>query len=146
MSVMRNLTRYDLKGIARRIFRTVWIARRGIWRRTESTELFLESATVTLGGKIPLGEFGQLLPTLAKKYDLRDAVFLAELNLDLARRGRNSAKSFKPLPQFPSIRRDVAMLVPEADARIRFANREADQARESGKRGIIRRVPRQRNS
>jgi phenylalanyl-tRNA synthetase beta chain len=27
---------------------------------------------------------------------------------------RNPAKSFKPLPQFPSIRRDVAMLVPEA--------------------------------
>ena len=27
---------------------------------------------------------------------------------------RNPSKPFKPLPQFPSIRRDVAMLVPEA--------------------------------
>jgi len=54
------------------------------------------------------------LPALAKKYDLRDAVLLAELNLDLLLARRNPAKSFKPLPQFPSIRRDVAMLVPEA--------------------------------
>ncbi|MBP9900398.1 MAG: phenylalanine--tRNA ligase subunit beta, partial [Verrucomicrobia bacterium] len=45
---------------------------------------------------------------------LRDAVLLTELNLDLLIARRNPAKSFKPLPQFPSIRRDVAMLVPEA--------------------------------
>jgi phenylalanyl-tRNA synthetase beta chain len=57
---------------------------------------------------------GSLSPALAKKYDLRDAVFLAELNLDQLLARRNPAKSFKPLPQFPSIRRDVAMLVPEA--------------------------------
>ena len=66
------------------------------------------------GGKLVLGEMGQLLPTLAKKYDLRDAVFLAELNLDQLLARRNAAKSFKSLPQFPSIRRDVAMLVGEA--------------------------------
>jgi phenylalanyl-tRNA synthetase beta chain len=44
---------------------------------------------------------------------LRDAVFLAELNLDLLLARRNTSKSFKPLPAFPSIRRDIAMLVPE---------------------------------
>ena len=54
------------------------------------------------------------MPALAKKYDLRDAVLLAELNLDLLLARRNPAKSFKPLPQFPAIRRDVAMIVPEA--------------------------------
>ena len=83
-------------------------------RRAESTALFLESAAVTLGGKVPLGELGQLLPALAKKYDLRDGVFLAEFNLDLLLSKRNPSKTFKALPQFPSSRRDVAMLVPEA--------------------------------
>jgi phenylalanyl-tRNA synthetase beta chain len=83
-------------------------------RRTENPAMFLESATIALGGKLSLGEMGQLSPALAKKYDLRDAVFLAELNLDQLLARRNPAKSFKPLPQFPSIRRDVAMLVPEA--------------------------------
>jgi phenylalanyl-tRNA synthetase beta chain len=82
-------------------------------RQAESAALFLESAVI-LQGKNQVGEFGQLLPTLAKKYDLRDAVLLAELNLDLLLARRNPAKSFKPLPAFPAIRRDVAMMVPEA--------------------------------
>ena len=38
---------------------------------------------------------------------------MAELNLDMLLARRNPAKSFKPLPVFPAIRRDVAMLVPE---------------------------------
>jgi phenylalanyl-tRNA synthetase beta chain len=81
-------------------------------RREESTALYLESATIQLG-KLPLGELGQLRPALAKRYDLRDAVFLAELNLDLLLARRNTSKSFKTLPSFPAIRRDIAMLVSE---------------------------------
>ena len=81
-------------------------------RRAESTPLFLESAAVQLG-KFQLGELGQLLPTLAKQYDLRDAVLLAELDVELLLSRRNTTKSFKPLPQFPAIRRDAAILVPE---------------------------------
>jgi phenylalanyl-tRNA synthetase beta chain len=105
---------YDLKGIAEEFFEQFGLRGIVFARRGESTPLFLESAAISLGGKLPLGELGQLLPTLAKKYDLRDAVFLAEFNLDLLLARRNPAKSFKSLPQFPSIRRDVAMLVPEA--------------------------------
>jgi phenylalanyl-tRNA synthetase beta chain len=105
---------YDLKGIAEEFFEQFGLRGIVFARSGESTPLFLESATISLGGKLPLGELGQLLPTLAKKYDLRDAVFLAEFNLDLLLARRNPAKSFKSLPQFPSIRRDVAMLVPEA--------------------------------
>jgi phenylalanyl-tRNA synthetase beta chain len=105
---------YDLKGLTEEMLEQFGLRGLFFGKRAESTALFLESAAVTLGGKLPLGEVGQLLPTLAKKYDLRDAVFLAEFNLDLLLSKRNPAKSFKPLPQFPSSRRDVAMLVPEA--------------------------------
>ena len=104
---------YDLKGVIEEFFEQFGLRGMTYNRRAESTALFLESATIQLG-KQQLGEFGQLLPTLAKKYDLRDAVFLAELNLDLLLARRNPSKSFKSLPAFPSIRRDVAMLVPEA--------------------------------
>ena len=88
----------------------------GYARRPESTALFLESAAIQLGGKLALGELGQVLPPIAKRYDLRDPIFLAELNLDQLLARRNAARSFKALPQFPSIRRDVAMLVPETVA------------------------------
>jgi phenylalanyl-tRNA synthetase beta chain len=103
---------YDLKGLLEEFLEQFGL--RGIVyaRRNESTEVFLESAVIQLG-KLTLGEFGQLLPPLAKHYDLRDSVFLAELNLDQLLARRNANRSFKSLPAFPAIRRDVAMLVPE---------------------------------
>ena len=103
----------DLKGLLEEFFEQFGLRGMTFARRAESTAIFLESATIQLGKQM-LGELGQLSPVLAKKYDLRDTVLLAELNLDLLLARRNPAKSFKPLPQFPSIRRDVAMLVPEA--------------------------------
>jgi phenylalanyl-tRNA synthetase beta chain len=105
---------YDLKGLVEDFLQQFGLRGVVFDRRADSTSLFLESAAVTLNGKVPLGELGQLLPALAKKYDLRDAVFLAEFNLDSLLSKRNPAKSFKALPQFPSSRRDAAMLVPEA--------------------------------
>lgn len=104
---------YDLKGMIEEFLEQFGL--RGITyvRRTESTPVFLESALIQLG-KHTLGEMGQVLPPLAKRYDLRDPVLLAELSLDLLLARRNTDKSFKPLPAFPAIRRDVAMVVPEA--------------------------------
>ncbi len=105
---------YDLKGLVENAIEHFGLRGVAFARRAESTAMFLESATVSLGGKLALGELGQLLPPLVKRYDLRDAVFLAELRLDELMARRNDARAFKPLPQFPASRRDVAMLVPEA--------------------------------
>jgi phenylalanyl-tRNA synthetase beta chain len=104
---------YDLKGILEEFLANFGF--RGIsWTRREAGgPLFLESAAIQLG-KLPLGELGRLSPALQKRYDLRDPVYLAELNFDTVLARANPAKSFKPLPAYPPIRRDVAMLVPEA--------------------------------
>ena len=104
---------YDLKGLVEEFFAQFGIRGATYCKREERTSLFLESATIQLG-KLALGEMGQLLPPLAKQYDLRDAVYLLELNLDQLLARRNPAKGFKLLPAFPAIRRDVAMLVQEA--------------------------------
>jgi phenylalanyl-tRNA synthetase beta chain len=104
---------YDLKGLLEEFLEHFGLRGVVFTQGTGTSALFLESASVTLGGKLPLGAMGQLLPSLARNYDLHDPVFLAELDLDRLLARRSPAKSFKPLPQFPSIRRDVAMLVPE---------------------------------
>lgn len=106
---------FDLKGVLE-----LFLERNGIrgvtWlRRDQPTSLLVESAGINLG-KQDLGEIGQLSPPLARLFDLRDPVFIAELNLDLLLGRRNSEKSFKALPSFPTVRRDVAMLVSEATA------------------------------
>jgi phenylalanyl-tRNA synthetase beta chain len=104
----------DLKGLIEEFLDQFGLRGVTYSRRTENSELYLESATIQLGGKLPLGEMGQLATLLAKRYDLRDAVLLVELNLDQLLARRNTVKAFKPMPAFPSVRRDVAMLVPEA--------------------------------
>ena len=103
----------DLKGYIEEFFDQFGLRGAATTGRSASTTLFLESATIQLG-KFNLGELGQLMPALARKYDLRDAVLLAELNLDTILARRNPGRSFRNLPAFPAIRRDVAMLVPEA--------------------------------
>jgi phenylalanyl-tRNA synthetase beta chain len=104
---------YDLKGVVEEFFDQFGLRGMAYTRRPGSTALFLESATIQLG-RLQLGEVGLLLPALAKQYDLRDAVLMAELDFDQALARRGTTKAFKPLPAFPAIRRDVAMVVSEA--------------------------------
>lgn len=104
---------YDLKGLLEEFFDHAGLAG-VIWqRRSEPTPLFCESAEIRLGGKLYLGQLGQLLPSLQRRYDLRDPVYLAELDLDLLLARRRPTRTFQPLPSYPSSRRDVAMFVPE---------------------------------
>jgi phenylalanyl-tRNA synthetase beta chain len=105
---------FDLKGILEEFFEHFGIRGAVFTKRAEPTELFLESAAITLGGKVELGQLGQLAPRVAKQYDLRDAAVVAELYHDVLMRRRQPAKSAKALAQFPSIRRDVAMIVTES--------------------------------
>lgn len=104
---------YDLKGVVEELLEALGIRGIAFPSQQPNTRLFLESANVQLG-KMSLGEMGQLNPLLARKYDLRDAILLAEFNLDLLLARRNPVRVFKPLATFPAVRRDVAMIVEDA--------------------------------
>ncbi|MDA1274669.1 MAG: phenylalanine--tRNA ligase subunit beta [Verrucomicrobia bacterium] len=105
---------FDLKGLVEEFLEQFGIPRIAWIRRPDPTTLFVESAAILLGGKLHLGEIGQLQPALAKLHDLRDSVLIAQLNLDEVLARRNRSKTFKPIAPYPSVRRDVAMLVPES--------------------------------
>lgn len=104
---------YDMKGQLEELLDSMGV--KGIqWRAAASPDpLFVEEGELTLGKQV-LGRFGQMQPVTAQKLDLKRPVFLAELNLDLLLKRRTPVRSFKTLPQFPSVRRDVAMLVDES--------------------------------
>jgi phenylalanyl-tRNA synthetase beta chain len=104
---------YDVKGLVDEFLEQFGLRGLAYSKRSESSTLLLESASIQLGGKLLIGELGQLLPPVARQYDLRDPVFLAELNLDQLLSRRQAAKAFKPLPAFPSSERDIAMILPE---------------------------------
>lgn len=106
---------FDLKGVIEEFLESIGIRGVTFQRRAEPTSLLVESAVIQLG-KFTLGEIGQISPVLARQYDLRDPGFVSEFNLDLLLARRAPAKSFRSLPSFPSIRRDVAMIIPENTA------------------------------
>jgi phenylalanyl-tRNA synthetase beta chain len=105
---------HDLKGIIETFLDGFGLRGVVFRRRPDPTNIFIESATVTLGGKVVLGELGQLSPLLTHEYDLRHPAFLAELDVDQLLARRVVGRTYKPLPAFPAIRRDVALLVPES--------------------------------
>lgn len=58
-------------------------------------------------------EIRQIPAGQAKKLDLRDAVFVAELELEPLLAKGEREKTFRELPKFPAVVRDVAMVVDE---------------------------------
>jgi phenylalanyl-tRNA synthetase beta chain len=75
----------------------------------------LEELAVSLGAPgVADAEVKQVSLVQAKKLDLRDAVFAAEIELEplLARSG--GEKQFHELPKFPAVVRDVALVVAES--------------------------------
>lgn len=104
---------HDLKGFIDEFLEDYGL--RGVFfsRRSEPTDLLIESAEIKLGGKLVVGQIGQLQPALGKQLKLRDPAFLAELNLDVLLKRRNTNKSLKQLPTVPGSRRDIALLVSE---------------------------------
>jgi phenylalanyl-tRNA synthetase beta chain len=68
--------------------------------------------SVAAGEKI-LGSMKQIPAAQAKKMDLRDAVFVAELELAPLLAAAHAEKEFRELPKFPAVVRDVALVVAE---------------------------------
>jgi len=84
----------------------------GDWERTEKVDFFdVKGALEELG---VTAEVRQVPPTQAKRLDLRDAVFVAELELEPLLAAERAEKQFRELPKFPAVVRDVALVVDEA--------------------------------
>jgi len=91
-----------------------------------------QSATLRLGPKAVLAEFGALHPALTRHYDVDGPVMAAQIFLDAipAKRASGPARAPYAPPALQSVRRDFAFLAPEslAAADLVRAIRGADKA------------------
>ena len=82
-------------------------------------DLFSEGLVYRLPGpnKTPLAVMGTVSPALARRFDVKQPVFIAEISwpmlLELVRRVK---VRFTELPKFPEVRRDLALLLDESVA------------------------------
>ena len=70
-------------------------------------------AKVTVEG-VDLGYLGQLHPLVAGRYDLEGQVYSCELDFTLMRGLRNPAPTYVPLPKYPAVTRDLAVVCDES--------------------------------
>ncbi|MCS7201669.1 MAG: phenylalanine--tRNA ligase subunit beta [Dictyoglomus sp.] len=102
---------YDLKGIFENIFEEIW----GMELNLEKSDFpFLHpvrQGIIVLENKI-IGFMGEVNPLITQNYDLRERIYYGEVNLDLIPNIKEKPK-FKPLPLYPGVKRDLALLVPE---------------------------------
>lgn len=106
---------FDLKGVLERVFESLSIARNV--RLEEASQIrFLhpgKSARIVTGGE-EAGFLGELHLDFQEKLGVPKRVYLFELDLQkLASFVKSAKKRFSPLPKFPSVRRDIALIVGE---------------------------------
>ncbi|MEG2561618.1 MAG: phenylalanine--tRNA ligase subunit beta [Clostridia bacterium] len=70
------------------------------------------SAVLTIKDK-EIGYIGEVHPSVLAKLDIKDRVYIAELDIDMLNKLANFAYEFKSIPKFPSIERDIAIVVDE---------------------------------
>ena len=69
-------------------------------------------ASVWAGGEY-VGVFGQIHPLTAKNYDVDAELYCAELSMDALRAAQGAPAVYKPLPKFPAVTRDLALVCEE---------------------------------
>lgn len=71
------------------------------------------SGLISLGGN-PIGQVGQLHPRIAAEYKFKQAVFVAELDLAAMLESDRLEVRYQPLPKYPTVVRDLALLIETA--------------------------------
>ena len=102
------------------------LSRLGIFKNQKSAptknDLFAEGISISIG-KIKVADLGRIKTDLLNKMGIHQAVFYAEIKWDkvLELMPMNKTK-FKPLTKFPSVRRDLSLLL---DEKISFSEIES---------------------
>jgi phenylalanyl-tRNA synthetase beta chain len=68
-----------------------------------------QAAAIMVGGK-RIGQLGRLSDTIGVKYKFKQAVYLGEINLQMALRFSGVTPGYRPLAKFPSVFRDVSFV------------------------------------
>ena len=106
-----GVTFFDAKGVVERVCLAVGVTA-SVEPGTAEWLVAGQSAAV-VAGTVSVGVVGRLAPAIAERHGIpgEDAVFVGELDLDTLSQQRVPQGRVAPLPRFPSVSRDIALLV-----------------------------------
>ena len=64
-------------------------------------------------GRDIIGTIGEVNPLLATNYDISQRILFAEINIDKIIKYSRNVKKYIPIPKYPAVERDIAMVVDE---------------------------------
>ncbi len=109
-SPTRSVDFFDLKGAVEAIAETLHVE--AVYEPVRHPVLHPgRSAQMVVDGK-SVGVLGEVHPRVAASFSLRGKAYLAELNLQALFDKSSPDHRYRPLPRFPSVDRDLALLVP----------------------------------
>ncbi len=99
---------FTLKGIVDDIL--VLFGAHSDYRRSNENYLHPGRQAEVLANNKVVGTFGELHPAVAEKFDIDARVYVAEIKIDELFQINKRKTVYKPLPKFPAVERDFAML------------------------------------
>ncbi|NNG66020.1 phenylalanine--tRNA ligase subunit beta [Caldanaerobacter subterraneus] len=103
---------YTIKGVIEELLEVMGIVDVEYVRAEEPSYHPGRSAKILFGEEV-LGVFGEVHPDVLENYDLPVRVYAGELNLDKIIKFANVDKKYNPLPKYPAVERDIAVVVDE---------------------------------
>ena len=113
---------YMLKAYVENIFGRLGLRMRDLAIENLNTDIYASAIVIKTQGGKRLAMIGSVTRKLLKQFDIDNAVYFADINwIEVMRSIRSLKVSFKELPKFPAVRRDLALLV---DKSVQFAQIE----------------------
>lgn len=104
---------FELKGVVENILHCLGVKKAKFIRESENPT-FHPGKTAALYIKNELvGVLGEIHPDVSETYGVEERCYIAELNLDVLFKYSDTEKKYIPLPKFPAVTRDLAVLVDE---------------------------------
>jgi phenylalanyl-tRNA synthetase beta chain len=105
----RDANFYDIKGDVESLLALTGLAETFTWQAGEQRALHPGQSALLMHNNVCVGYVGQLHPQLAKQLDLKGKVFVFEIDRDVLLTCKTP--HYRELSKFPSIRRDLAIVV-----------------------------------
>ena len=104
---------YDLKGIVCALLDGMNVAKYRFSPVTDNKTFHPgRSAELIIGGKVA-GVIGQIHPAVCDNYGMNGEVYVAQISFEAVLAAAADEKQYKPLPKYPAVVRDLAILVDE---------------------------------
>lgn len=108
-----NIDFFTVKGVVCALFKLLNINNTRFAAKTDNLTFHPgRCAEIFIDGQY-VGVIGEIHPLVSERYNLEERAYVAELSYDVLFEKRGNEPKYMPLPRFPAIRRDIALLCSE---------------------------------